>query len=292
MILSSTRRLAGRVLERLGEAAAVALLRGLRPFSPPPATPLPPGPMRVLALVAHPDDETALAGGCLAAHTQRGDEVRLLAVTSGAGSRAGGLGPDEIRTRRAEELARAAAALGVREVCCLGLTELEWQPEEAMETVREAFSRADLVYTHSPVDFHPDHLAVCSLAAALAAPEQRFRLGEAQAALTPMLVNVEVPITPPLAAAKAAAAAAHATQRHSIDAVMRFQAVMRRAGGGCVEERFWELDGAAFRRMMASVTWRDHTDTPFRGFRLRGFTDPLAVLAGTRARLRLRRAAR
>src|SRR5690554_4093828 len=73
----------------------------------------------VLAIAAHPDDETMLAGGTLAMYAEQGHDVYILATTRGEG---GECGEPPICERaalgavREAELRRAAAALGAREV--------------------------------------------------------------------------------------------------------------------------------------------------------------------------------
>jgi LmbE family N-acetylglucosaminyl deacetylase len=73
----------------------------------------------ILAIAAHPDDETMLAGGTLAMYAQQGHDLYILSTTRGEG---GELGEPPLATRetlgaaRAEEMRCAGAALGAREV--------------------------------------------------------------------------------------------------------------------------------------------------------------------------------
>src|SRR5215470_1682442 len=73
----------------------------------------------ILAVAAHPDDETMLAGGTLAMYAEQGHAVYILATTRGEGGEAGEP-PLATRERlgavREAELRCAAAALGAREV--------------------------------------------------------------------------------------------------------------------------------------------------------------------------------
>jgi LmbE family N-acetylglucosaminyl deacetylase len=71
----------------------------------------------LLAVTAHPDDESFLFGGALAVHAARGGVAALLCLTDGQAGRTGGLVPpaDLGRTRRAElrEAARILYAPGL-----------------------------------------------------------------------------------------------------------------------------------------------------------------------------------
>src|SRR5262249_7780230 len=73
----------------------------------------------ILAVAAHPDDETMLAGGTLAMYAEQGHAVYILATTRGEGGEAGEP-PLATRERpgagREAEAGCAAAALGAREV--------------------------------------------------------------------------------------------------------------------------------------------------------------------------------
>ena len=78
---------------------------------------------RVVAITAHPDDETIFAGGTLARYAADGNEVVIVATTRGEGGEVGDppLGPKErLGEIREQELRCAAAALGTSEVIFLG----------------------------------------------------------------------------------------------------------------------------------------------------------------------------
>lgn len=282
-----------RFLDAAGELSASGLIFAMRILAPEKAAPLPDGPLRVLVVAAHPDDESGMAGGAIAAHARRGDEVVAIIVTSGARSRAGGLAPDEMAARRAIELQNATTALGVSRLCALRLKEFDWDPDDARAVITEEAGRADIVYSHGPADFHPDHMKVSRLVSEIVRDNQRVRLCEAQVLLTPLLANVCVSLAQSDRAARDAALAAHATQHATLLALMRKWRLVLRAYGRRDLEFFWELDGAAYRRVIAASPWIDTTtgNTPFWGVRPRGASDLRAVLRGTVARLRLRRAA-
>src|SRR5262245_41866700 len=82
---------------------------------------------RLMAVLAHPDDESLGVGGTLAKYASEGVEVFLLTATRGDGGRyrghrpgdAGHPGASALANIREAELRAAAAALGVREVSLL-----------------------------------------------------------------------------------------------------------------------------------------------------------------------------
>ncbi len=79
--------------------------------------------MRVLAFFAHPDDETLMAGGTLAALARAGHEVFVLSATRGEGGERGDpplCAQDELGAVRSRELACAVQALGARGPFFLG----------------------------------------------------------------------------------------------------------------------------------------------------------------------------
>src|SRR5215475_10447985 len=82
---------------------------------------------RLMAVLAHPDDETLGVGGTLAKYASEGVEVFLLTATRGDGGRYRGIRPDDpaypgpavLANIREAELRAAASVLGIREVSLL-----------------------------------------------------------------------------------------------------------------------------------------------------------------------------
>jgi LmbE family N-acetylglucosaminyl deacetylase len=76
-------------------------------------------PYRLFCIFPHPDDESFLMGGSIAACTQSGEaEVALYTLTRGEGSRnaaAQNLLPEEIAALRSDEVVEAAEILGIRQ---------------------------------------------------------------------------------------------------------------------------------------------------------------------------------
>jgi LmbE family N-acetylglucosaminyl deacetylase len=122
----------------------------------------------ILSVWAHPDDETYLAGGIMAAASDHGRRVVCASATAGE------LGTDDpiawpparLGPVRRWEAAAAMAVLGVREHCVLGLpdgaladhdgTGVAWVGHLLDEV------RPDTILTFGPdgITYHPDHMAV------------------------------------------------------------------------------------------------------------------------------------
>ncbi len=129
---------------------------------------------RLLAVLAHPDDESFAIGGTIARYASGGVSVHLVTATSGQSGRwfHGEDRPDddEVGRVREKELRDAADVLGIREVHLLGyrdgaLDRLE--PREAVAKIADHIRRIrpQVVVTFDPfgVYGHPDHVAICRL---------------------------------------------------------------------------------------------------------------------------------
>ncbi len=120
-----------------------------------------PDPLRLLILGAHPDDADYHAGGLAAMYRRAGHVVRMISVTNGESGHYRISGRELADIRRAE--ARAAGAV-------IGAEYVVWDwPDGRLQAtieVRERIIREirtfrpDLVLTHRPNDYHPDHRAV------------------------------------------------------------------------------------------------------------------------------------
>ena len=129
------------------------------------------GPHSLLAVFAHPDDESLACGGLLAWCAALGMRVSLLAVTHGEHGQMddtkGTDGTPPPRDVRATELRDAASVLGIEEVTILDHEDgmLPWVDAEQLETdIRDAIQRLgpDVVITFGDDGLygHPDHIAV------------------------------------------------------------------------------------------------------------------------------------
>ena len=144
-------------------------------------------PLRLMAVVAHPDDESLGVGGTLAAYAARGVETYVVTATRGERGRyfTNENRPDdaEVGRVRETELRAAARALGVREVALLDYVDGELDradPHEAVSRIVAQLRRVrpQVVVTFDPFGAygHPDHVAICQFttAAVLAAADPAF----------------------------------------------------------------------------------------------------------------------
>ena len=130
----------------------------------------------VLAVCAHPDDESFGLGAVLHRFVEGGAEVAFLCFTRGEASTLGTPGPALGELRRAE-LTRAAAELGVRRVellehpdGSLASEPLEVLAREVADMTAEAEADLVVVFDDDGVTGHPDHRRATEAALA-GAPE-------------------------------------------------------------------------------------------------------------------------
>jgi len=133
----------------------------------------------VLAVCAHPDDESFGLGAALAAFAARGTPTAVLCLTHGAAS-ALGTSRGDLHQIRAAELASAAAELGVGDVELLDYPDgaLAHEPAELLSRhIQQQAARANagllLVFDEGGITGHPDHQQATRAATLFA---QRARL--------------------------------------------------------------------------------------------------------------------
>jgi LmbE family N-acetylglucosaminyl deacetylase len=128
-------------------------------------------PFRLLAVLAHPDDESLGFGGTLAKYAAEGVEIHLVTATRGERGRFGPLGksgdPEEVGCVRESELRAAAQVLGIREVSVLGYPDGGVDRVDARVAVREIAGHIRRIRPHVAASFgpeggygHPDHIAI------------------------------------------------------------------------------------------------------------------------------------
>lgn len=118
---------------------------------------------KILVIGAHPDDPETAAGGTMALFVKAGYEVVSVYMTKGERGIAGKTFQEAVDIRVPEAKA-ACKILGVRPVFMTQIDgDAQINPERYVE-MREliAAEKPDMVFTHWPIDGHPDH-RVCSL---------------------------------------------------------------------------------------------------------------------------------
>ena len=131
--------------------------------------------LKLMAVLAHPDDESMGFGGTLARYAAEGAEVSVMTATSGEAGRFHGRprgtdghpGADALGEIRRAELRAAAAALGVGELVTLDYRDQQLDraaPGEVVGTIARHIRRLrpDVVLTFGPEGAygHPDHIAL------------------------------------------------------------------------------------------------------------------------------------
>lgn len=135
-------------------------------------------PLRLLAVLAHPDDESMGVGGVIAKYAADGVEVSLVVATRGQRGRFHGHpqgdarhpGPDTLAKLREQELQAAAAVLGIRDVTLLDYEDQALdraEPADAIGRIAHHIRRLrpQVVVTFGPDGTygHPDHIAISQL---------------------------------------------------------------------------------------------------------------------------------
>jgi len=125
----------------------------------------------ILAIWAHPDDETYLAAGVLAAARDRGQRVVCVSLTAGEHGTGDPIvwPPDRLAPVRRWEAAASLAVLGVSEHHVFGFPDggLRADDADAFDLVGDLIGAIDpdtiLTFGADGMTFHPDHIAVHEL---------------------------------------------------------------------------------------------------------------------------------
>ncbi|MHB1453837.1 MAG: PIG-L deacetylase family protein [Saccharofermentanales bacterium] len=147
--------------------------------------------MKVLAIGCHPDDIEVSCAGTLARYKKEGHEVILCHVANGNMGHVV-IQPDELRTIRALEARSAGALIGAEVLTCdiddvAVYGGLQEQRDKVVDIIR--YAQPDVIITHSPDDYMPDHVEVSKLVfdAAFAASVPHYRASrDTSARLTPI----------------------------------------------------------------------------------------------------------
>lgn len=145
--------------------------------------------LRLMCVLAHPDDESLGVGGTLAYYAQQGVETYVVTATRGErgrfGDRGESPGPEVVGQVRETELRAAASALGVREVHLLGYEDGSLDQVAAAEAIGAIVThvrriRPQVVLTFDPYGAygHPDHIAVSQFTTAAIACAADASFGE------------------------------------------------------------------------------------------------------------------
>jgi LmbE family N-acetylglucosaminyl deacetylase len=144
--------------------------------------------LKLMCLIAHPDDESLGMGATLAKYAAEGVEVSVISATRG--ERGWGRdereypGPEALGRIREGELLAAAEVLAVREVHFLDIMDGELDRVDQAEVVGKIVAhlrriKPQVVVTFGPEGSygHPDHIAICQLthAGIVCAADQGYR---------------------------------------------------------------------------------------------------------------------
>ena len=149
-----------------------------------------PGALRLLCVLAHPDDESLGMGGTLARYASEGVETYLVTATRGERGRFGNAverpGAEVVGKVRENELLAAANELGLKDVAFLDYMDGDLDqvpPTEAIAKIAGHVRRVrpQVVVTFGPEGAygHPDHIAISQLttAALVSAADPRYGEG-------------------------------------------------------------------------------------------------------------------
>jgi LmbE family N-acetylglucosaminyl deacetylase len=133
--------------------------------------------LRLMCILAHPDDESLGMGGTLAKYVAEGFETYLVTATRGErgwwGKEEDYPGPEALGRTREKELLCAAESLGIKETNILNYTDGDLDradPGEVVVKIADPIRRfkPDVVVTFAPEGAygHPDHIAISQFATA------------------------------------------------------------------------------------------------------------------------------
>jgi LmbE family N-acetylglucosaminyl deacetylase len=143
--------------------------------------------LKLMGVVAHPDDESLGMGATLAKYAAEGVEITIISATRGERGwvkEAGYPGPEALGKVREAELRAAAEVLGARAVYFLDYLDGELDRADHAQAVARLVGclrevKPQVVVTFGPEGSygHPDHIAICQItqAAVVCAADQDYR---------------------------------------------------------------------------------------------------------------------
>ncbi len=115
--------------------------------------------MNILAVGAHPDDVETMCAGTLAKYASLGHKIFIATATNGNIGSAHHTMEEIARIRKAEAAA-SAKIIGAEFICLDYDDEMFYETRETrmkfINLVRHC--KADVIFTHSPHDYNPDHM--------------------------------------------------------------------------------------------------------------------------------------
>jgi len=121
--------------------------------------------MNILAIGAHPDDVETYGAGTLAKYAKLGHKIFMATSTNGnIGSAHHTM--EEIAAIRKEEARKSAALIGAEYICLDYDDEMFFEDRAARMKFLDLFRycKADIVFTHAPQDYNPDHMLTSKIA--------------------------------------------------------------------------------------------------------------------------------
>jgi len=133
--------------------------------------------LKLMCILAHPDDESLGNGGILAKYAAEGVETYLVTATRGErgwfGDESEYPGLEALGKRRKAELLAAASVLGIRRVEFLNYIDGDLDQAHPAEVIAQIVGhvrsvKPDVVVTFGPDGAygHPDHIAICQFTTA------------------------------------------------------------------------------------------------------------------------------
>lgn len=116
----------------------------------------------ILVVAAHPDDEVMGCGGTIARHAEVGDEVMVLFLSDGVGSRYSDRDMSQALKIRRKQAEHAANILGITSVIFLDFPDNQMDQVSLLQVVRAIEEvvhscSPETIYTHHAGDLNIDH---------------------------------------------------------------------------------------------------------------------------------------